>query len=89
LGIGPSFAGEPVLRTVSRGPDPVRPGIVASAFWGSLSDRAARQLERQAAPCARPGRPVLPALDFYEEDEQVMKPAQVLRLRPQPDMVVY
>ena len=26
---------------------------------------------------------------FYEEDENLMKPNQVLRLRPQPDLVVY
>jgi hypothetical protein len=26
---------------------------------------------------------------FYEEDGRVMTPAQVLRLRPQPDFVVY
>jgi hypothetical protein len=26
---------------------------------------------------------------FYEEDENLMKPRQVLRLRPQPDLVVY
>jgi hypothetical protein len=26
---------------------------------------------------------------FYEEDENLMKPKQVLRLRPQPDLVVY
>ena len=26
---------------------------------------------------------------FYEEDVNLMKPRQVLRLRPQPDLVVY
>jgi hypothetical protein len=26
---------------------------------------------------------------FYEEDENLMRPKQVLRLRPQPDLVVY
>jgi hypothetical protein len=26
---------------------------------------------------------------FYEEDSGLMKPSQVLRLRPQPDLVVY
>ena len=70
----PEANGEPRPAELPRGGRTILPGKRVVAFYGAPQDRelgvlgigsprlAARKLERQARPYARPGRPVVPAV---------------------------
>jgi hypothetical protein len=72
----PEASGEPLPAELPRGGRTILPGKRVVAFYGAPQDRelgvlgigsprlAARKLERQARPYARPGRPVLPAFEL-------------------------
>jgi hypothetical protein len=72
----PEANGEPRPAELPRGGRTILPGKRVVAFYGAPQDRelgvlgigsprlAARKLERQARPYARPGRPVLPAFEL-------------------------
>ena len=72
----PEASGEPRPAELPRGGRTILPGKRVVAFYGAPQDRelgvlgigsprlAARKLERQARPYARPGRPVLPAFEL-------------------------
>jgi hypothetical protein len=73
---GPEASPEPRPAELPRGGRTILPGKRVVAFYGAPQDRelgvlgigsprlAARKLERQARPYARPGRPVLPAFEL-------------------------
>jgi hypothetical protein len=72
----PEASGEPLPAELPRGGRTILPGKRVVAFYGAPQDRelgvlgigsprlAARKLERQARPYARPGHPVLPAFEL-------------------------
>jgi hypothetical protein len=72
----PEASGEPLPAELPRGGRTILPGKRVVAFYGAPQDRelgvlgigsprlAAKKLERQARPYARPGRPVLPAFEL-------------------------
>jgi hypothetical protein len=72
----PEASAEPKPPTLPRGGRAIFPGRRVVAYYGAPQDdelgilgigsprRAARRLERQAKPYARPGRPVLPAFEL-------------------------
>jgi hypothetical protein len=73
---GPEASSEPRPAELPRGGRTILPGTRVVAFYGAPQDPelgvlgigppqlAARKLERQARPYARPGRPVLPAFEL-------------------------
>jgi hypothetical protein len=73
---GPEASSEPRPTELPRGGRTILPGTRVVAFYGAPQDPelgvlgigpprlAARKLERQARPYARPGRPVLPAFEL-------------------------